>query len=364
MSERFEIRVDDAVLDDLRDRLARTRIPDELPDAGWDYGVPYGYLRELVEYWHDTFNWRAQEARLNEFEHYRTTIDGQSIHFVHARSARDDAMPLLLTHGWPGTIVEFLDVIPMLTDTFHVVAPSLPGYGFSEPTRARGWDVSRVTRAFVELMASLGYSRYLAQGGDWGAQVTTLIGAMDPEHCAAIHLNMPIATRPKEEIELSEADKAGLGDLGAFMREEAAYSMEQSTKPQTLGVGLNDSPAGLLAWIVEKFRTWSDCDGHPENVFTRDQLLTNVTTYWVTQTITSSARLYWEHMHSRTKPQYVAVPTGVARYPKEILRYPRPWVEQAYNVTYWADMPRGGHFAAMEQPRLFADDLHAFFATL
>jgi pimeloyl-ACP methyl ester carboxylesterase len=362
--ERFDIHVDDDVLADLRTRLARTRIPDELPDAGWDYGVPYSYLRELVDYWRDTYDWRAAEARLNQLEHYRTTIDGQSIHFVHARATSGDALPLLLTHGWPGSIVEFLDVIPMLTDTFDVVAPSLPGYGFSEPTRTRGWDVPRITRAFMELMAQLGYARYGAQGGDWGAQVTTLIGAMDPEHCAAIHVNMPIATRPKEAVELSEADQAELAALAAFTREETGYANEQSTKPQTLGVALNDSPAGLLAWIVEKFRTWSDCDGHPEHVFTRDQLLTNVTTYWVTQTIASSARLYREHMHSRLRPEYVAVPTGVARYPKEILRYPRAWVEQAYNVTYWADMPKGGHFAAMEQPALFAADLHRFFSTI
>ena len=260
--------------------------------------------------------------------------------------------------------MEFLDAIPLLTDTFHVVAPSLPGYGFSAPTRTRGWDVARIATAFAELMARLGYERYGAQGGDWGAQVATRIGALDAQHCAGIHLNMPLGRRPEESVELSDADKSGLAALAQFTKEESGYALEQSTKPQTLGVALNDSPAGLLAWIVEKFRTWSDCDGDPEHVFTRDQLLTNVTTYWVTQTITSSARLYWEHMHSGDRPDYVAVPTGVARYPKEILRYPRPWVERAYNVTYWAGMPRGGHFAAMEQPELFANDLRTFFTTL
>ncbi len=361
MIEPFAIRVEEAVLDDLRERLARTRFPDELDGASWDYGIPTGYVRDLATYWRDEFDWRAQEARLNELDHFRTLIDGQWIHFVHARSSRADAIPLLLTHGWPGSIVEFLDVIPMLTDTFHVVAPSLPGYGFSGPTRARGWDVPRIARAFAALMDELGYERYGAQGGDWGAQLTTRIAALDAEHCAAVHLNMPIGRRPKEPVELSDRDQADLAALGAFTREETGYAHEQSTKPQTLGVALNDSPAGLLAWIVEKFRTWSDCDGDPERAFTRDRLLANVTTYWVTQTITSSARLYWEHMHTGDRPTYVAAPTGVARYPKEILRYPRAWVEQLYNVVYWNDMPRGGHFAAMEEPQLFADDVRTFF---
>src|SRR3954451_8118563 len=318
--ERFEIHVDDAVLDDLRRRLEVTRLPDQIEGTGWEYGIPMSYVRELVEYWRDGYDWRAQEARLNQFEHFRTTVDGQSIHFIHARSANADAFPFLLIHGWPGSIVEFLDVIPKLTDEFHVVVPSLPGYGFSEPTRAPGWDPTRIARAFVELMGRLGYERYGAQGGDWGAQVTTHIGALDPEHCAGIHLNMPLAVPPKEPVELSADEEAALAGLAAFRKEEAAYSLLQGTKPQTLGVGLNDSPAGLLAWIVEKFRAWSDCDGDAENAFTRDQLLTNVMLYWVTGTITSSARLYWERQHSTAGPTgFVSVPTGVARYPKEIL---------------------------------------------
>jgi epoxide hydrolase len=373
----FAIKVDDAVLADLHERLSRTRFADQIAGTGWEYGIPLDYLRELVAYWRDEYDWRTHEARLNELDHFRTRIDGQSIHFVHARATNPDALPVLMTHGWPGSVVEFLDVIPQLThpeehggtagDGFHVVAPSLPGYGFSEPTRTTGWDATRVARAFIELMRRLGYERYLAQGGDWGAQVATRIGAIDPEHCVALHLNMPIGERPDktdEPVALPDSDRAGLAALAEFQREESGYALEQSTKPQTLGVALNDSPAGLLAWIIEKFRTWSDCNGHPENVFTRDQLLTNVTTYWVTQTITSSARLYWEHMHSRERPEYVSVPTGVARYPKEILRYPRSWVERRYNVTYWADMARGGHFAAMEQPALFAADLRRFSRTL
>jgi pimeloyl-ACP methyl ester carboxylesterase len=359
--EQFAISVEDAVLDDLRDRLARARIPDQIDGTGWDYGIPAAYVRELVDYWRDSYDWRAQETLLNGFEHFRTTIDGQSMHFVHARCANDDALPLLLLHGWPGSFVEFLDVIPRLTDRFHVVVPSLPGYGFSEPTRTTGWDPARMARAFMELMATLGYPRYGAQGGDWGAQITTRIGALDPEHCVAIHLNMPIADVPDPPVELSDAEKADLAVLRNFRETESGYTAEQSTKPQTLGVGLNDSPAGLLAWIVEKFRTWSDCDGNPENAFTRDQLITNVMTYWLNETITSSTRLYYERTHSAGRLEYVSVPTGVARYPKEILRYPRAWVERGYNVTRWVDMPRGGHFAAMEQPALFADDVREFF---
>jgi pimeloyl-ACP methyl ester carboxylesterase len=370
--EVFKIHVDDSVLDDLRSRLAQTRLPDQIDGTGWEYGIPIDYLRELVEYWRDEYDWRAAEARLNELDHFRTTIDRQSIHFIHARSAHEDALPLLLTHGWPGSVVEFLDVIPRLTDpeahggnaadAFHVVAPSLPGYGFSEPTRTRGWDVWHIARAFSELMSRQGYSRYGAQGGDWGAQVATRIGALDAEHCAAIHLNMAIVDRPEDLKPLTEQEQADLATMAHFQREEAGYALEQGTKPQTLGVGLNDSPAGVLAWIVEKFRAWSDCDGHPENAFTRDQLITNVMTYWVTQTITSSARLYWELMHAeKGPPEFVEVPTGVARYPKEVFRLPRAWIERRYNVTHWADMPRGGHFAAMEQPELFVEDVRNFF---
>jgi epoxide hydrolase len=377
--EQFEIRVDDGVLDDLRARLALTRFPDQIEGTGWEYGIPIDYVRELVEYWRDKYDWRAQEARLNEFDHFRTAIDGQSVHFIHARSPHSNALPLLLMHGWPGSIIEFLDVIGPLTDpeahggraedAFHVVAPSLPGYGLSEPTRTPGWDIVRIARAFIELMNRLGYERYGAQGGDWGAQIATRIGALDPEHCAAIHINLSVAGRPPDDAPpLTEEEQAGLAAMANFQSEEAGYAQEQGTKPQTLGMALNDSPAGLLAWIVEKFRTWSDCDGDPETIYTRDQLLTNVMLYWTTQTITSSVRLYWESRKSglwSTPPEYVSVPTGVARYPKEeILRFPRSWVEQQYNLTYWSVLPRGGHFAAMEQPELFVGDLREFFRTV
>ena len=376
--ERFRVHVDDSTLEDLRLRLSRTRFPDQIEGSGWEYGTPVAYVRELVDYWRDGYDWRAQEARLNELDHFRTRIDGQSIHFVHARSEHADALPLLLIHGWPGSIVEFLDVIPRLTDpeahggragdAFHVIAPSLPGYAFSEPPRTPGWDVRRTAHAFVELMDRLGHARYGAQGGDWGAQIATRIAALDTAHCAALHLNMPIAAPPTEPLALSDEEQADLATMARFQREEAAYAQVQGSKPHTLGVALDDSPAGLLAWIVEKFRTWSDCDGDPERCFTRDQLLTDVMLYWVTRSFTSSARMYWETMHSgvlQEPPEYVGVPTGVARYPKEeVLRFPRSWVEQRYHVTHWAVMPRGGHFAALEQPELFVDDLRTFFRTV
>ena len=373
--EPFEIHVDDAVLDDLRQRLGATRFPDQLEGTGWEYGMPVETLRDLVTYWRDSYDWRVHEARLNELPQFRTRIDGQSIHFVHAPSPHPDALPLLLVHGWPGSVVEFLDVIPRLTDpevhggsaadAFHVIAPSLPGYGFSEPTRTPGWDPWRVARAFLELVRRLGYARYGVQGGDWGSQVVTRMGALDVEGCAGVHLNMAVVDAPKEQLPLTAEEQADLAGMARFQREETGYAIEQWTKPQTVGVGLNDSPAGLLAWIVEKFRTWSDCDGDPLTVFTRDQLLTNVMTYWVTQTITSSARLYWELMHAQQgAPEYVAVPTGIARYPKEIFCFPRSWMERRYNVTHWTELPRGGHFAAMEQPALFVEDVRTFFRSV
>jgi pimeloyl-ACP methyl ester carboxylesterase len=367
--EPFRVHVDDAVLDDLRDRLGRTRFPDAIVGTEWAYGASIDEIRQLTRYWRDGYDWRAQEARLNSLDQFVTELDGVRIHFVHARAAHDDALPLLLVHGWPGSIVEFLDVIPRLTDHgFHVIAPSLPGYGFSDAPREPGWDIAHVARAFVELMARLGYERYGAQGGDWGAQITTRVATLDPRHCVGLHLNMPIAGPPPGDVPLTEEEQADLAVMARFQREDAAYAAVQGAHPQTLGIALDDSPAGLLAWIAQRFRDWSDCDGVLDDACSRDQLLTNVMLYWVTRSFTSSARLYWETMHSgvlREPLGPVAVPTGIARYPKEeILRFPRSWVEGRYHVTHWADMPRGGHFAAMEQPELFVDDLRAFFDTV
>jgi pimeloyl-ACP methyl ester carboxylesterase len=374
----FRVEVDDAVLDDLRRRLERTRFPDAIPGTGWEYGTPIDEIRDLVAYWRDGYDWRTEEARLNTLDQFVTEIDGQRVHFVHARSPHPDALPLLLVHGWPGSIVEFLEVVPRLTDptahggsaadAFHVIAPSLPGYGFSPPPSVPGWDIRRVAEAFVVLMARLGHEQYGAQGGDWGAQITTRMATLDPAHCVGLHVNMPIAGPPPGETPLSDEEQADLAVMARFQREDAAYAQIQGTHPQTLGVALDDSPAGLLAWIAQRFRDWSDCDGHLMRSFSGDQLLTNVMVYWVTRTFTSSARLYWETMHSgvlREPLQNVDVPTGVARFPKEeILRFPRSWVEQRYHVTHWVDMPRGGHFAAMEEPELFVDDLRTFFRTV
>lgn len=374
--EKFEIRIEDAVLDDLRRRLANVRYPDQIPGTNWDYGAELDETRALIEYWRDHYDWRRHEAELNRYDHFRTDIDGQGIHFLHARSPHENALPLIISHGWPGSIAEFLEVIGPLTepekhggstaDAFHVVCPSLPGYGFSEITKTRGWDPRRMAEAFAVLMARLGYQRYGAQGGDWGAIITTEIGLLDAEHVCGIHTNMPLSFAD-DSVELTESEKADVAEMAQWENDEAGYQKIQGTKPQTLGFALMDSPAGLAAWILEKFRTWSDCDGRVESVYTRDQLLTNITIYWVTGTITSSTRLYYEMFKGGRLgllEKRVEVPTGVARFPREIMRFPRKWVENQYNVTHWTDMPRGGHFAAMEQPGLFVDDVRKFFRTV
>jgi pimeloyl-ACP methyl ester carboxylesterase len=375
--EPFSISIDQALLDDLHRRLAATRFPDQIPGTDWTYGAELSYVKDLVAHWRDRFDWRAQERALNRLDHFRTQIDGQQIHFVHARSKHADALPLIISHGWPGSFVEFLKVIGPLTDpeahggkaqdAFHVVCPSLPGYGFSEVTKTPQWDVHRMAEAFAELMHRLGYARYGAQGGDWGALITTNLGILDPTHVCGIHVNMPLALPQEDRSDLTEAERDDLLTMQMFEFEETGYQKIQGSKPQTLGFGLNDSPAGLAAWIVEKFRTWSDCGGDVESVFTKDELLTNIMIYWATQTITSSTRLYYEvFKHGRVGfvTNRVEVPTGVARFPKELMRFPRTWVERHYNVTHWTVMPKGGHFAAMEQPALFVDDVRAFFRTL
>jgi pimeloyl-ACP methyl ester carboxylesterase len=372
--ERFRIQVSDAVLEDLRARLARARFPDQLEDAGWSYGSELSYLRELVAYWRDKYDWRAHEAALNRFDHWKTQIDGLGVHFIHARSKEPNAFPLVLSHGWPGSIVEFTKILPMLTDpvahggraedAFHVVCPSLPGYGFSDRPRRPGFDVREIAAKFAALMARLGYAGYGAQGGDWGAFVTTWLALLDPEHCKGIHLNMVVALPSPDAGALSPEEQADVADFQKFQADETGYQAIQGTKPQTLGYGLNDSPVGLAAWIVEKFRTWSDCGGDVERRFTKDELLTNVMIYWVTETITSSTRLYCENRRSgrlgMTDP--VSLPTGCAVFPKELYRSPRAWAEKRFkDIRRWTRMPSGGHFAAMEEPRALAEEIRAFF---
>ncbi len=375
----FRVDVPDAALSDLRERLSRTRLPNQVDGVAWDQGTDRGYLADLLAYWRDEFDWRAAEARINAFDQFVTEVDGQQIHFVHHRSPEPDALPLLISHGWPGSIVEFLDVIGPLTDprahggdpasAFHVVAPSLPGYGFSGPTRAPGWNPRRIAEAYVGLMAALGYDRYGTQGGDWGSIVAANMADLDPAHVAGLHLNFLTVPKPADAdpAALTPDEQADLAAIHGWRQTGAGYQEIQGTKPQTLGYALEDSPAGLAAWIVEKFGAWSDGGPDPEASFTRDQLLTNITVYWVTATATSSTRLYYEMRQvgrAAIPQEYVAVPTGVANFPGEVTRTPRSWAEHRYNITHWTEQPRGGHFAAMQVPDLFVDDVRAFFRTV
>ena len=371
----FRVDVPEGDLSDLRSRLQAARWPNEVDGAGWDYGTDLGYLRELVAYWSDGFDWRAQEARLNAVDGFMTEIDGQPIHFLHQRSPHPDALPLVLVHGWPGSVVEFLDLVPALTDppdpadAFHVVVPSLPGYAFSGPTAERGWHPRRIAAAFAELMDALGYERYGVQGGDWGSIVVANMADLRPDRVAGLHVNFLSAPRPEGErtASLPPDEQARIEAMRAWQQTETGYSAIQGTKPQTVGYALDDSPVGLAAWIVEKFRAWSDCGGDVERSFSKDQLLTNVSVYWFTRTATSSARLYYEMRQAGAAavPRApITVPTGVANYPGEIGRAPRSWADRRYNVTHWVDLPRGGHFAALEVPDIFVRDVRAFFRTV
>ena len=371
----FTIAVDEGVLDDLERRLGATRFPDQIEGADWDYGVERGYLQSLLEYWRTDYDWRAQERELNRWAHFKTRIEDLEIHFVHERSKHEDAMPLLLLHGWPGSFYEFRKVIGPLTDpeahggavadAFHVVIPSLPGFAFSSAPRQRGWNNARIAEVMAKLMRRLGYDHYGAQGGDWGASVATWLGRNDAARCRGVHINFVYGGPPDGDtgIELTDAERARVRERRDFMRHERAYSEIQATKPQTLGYGLSDSPAGLAAWIIEKFRTWSDCDGHLESRFTKDELLTNVMLYWATGSITSSTRIYYETRHSRGPGVggRVEVPVGCAIFPHELVYSPRSWAETRLNVTRWTEMPRGGHFAALEEPALLTEDVRAFF---
>ena len=374
----FRIHIPDAVLEDLQERLARTRWPDEIPGSGWDYGSNLSYVKELVEYWQTGFDWRAQEEALNAFSHHRTTVDGIGIHFIHERGKGPNPLPLIITHGWPGSFSEIVKVIPLLTDpaghggdpgdSFDVVVPSMPGYGFSDRPTERGMNAGRMAELWLKLMTEgLGYPRFGAQGGDWGALVTTRLGYAYPEQVMGIHLNMVGGTTRDPgpgDPELTDAERVYQEERDRWAQAEQGYVHIQRTKPQTLAYGLSDSPVGLAAWIMEKFRTWSDCDGDVERRFTKDELLTNITIYWATETINSACRLYYENYQSSftiRRDEREQAPCAVAFFPKEISRPPREWVERAQNVQRWTVMPRGGHFAAMEEPELLTEDLRAFF---
>eukprot|EP01104_Vermistella_antarctica_P016699 TRINITY_DN5749_c0_g1_i1.p1 TRINITY_DN5749_c0_g1~~TRINITY_DN5749_c0_g1_i1.p1 ORF type:complete len:513 (+),score=79.12 TRINITY_DN5749_c0_g1_i1:195-1733(+) len=387
--ERFEIRVPQNLLEDLQERLQRARFPDQLRDARWSYGTELTYLRDLVRYWKTEYSWRKAEQLLNTFDHFKTDIDGIGVHFIYEKSPRENAVPLLMLHGWPGSVFEFYKVIRPLTnptvyggnssDAFHVICPSMPGYGFSDAPSAPGFDVRSVALTFIKLMSRMQIDNYIVQGGDWGAIVASYMALEDPEHCIGIHLNLAVAGPPMDgplstawtlaslflwpSLSFTEEERRGIEALKAFQKEESGYQEIQGTKPQTLGYALTDSPVGLCAWMIEKFRTWSDSKGIIENAFTKDELLTNVMIYWTTGTITSSTRLYCESKRSgRFGPveTRVEVPTGIAMFPAEIYRPPRKWVDAKYNVIHWTDMPEGGHFAAMEQPNLLVNDIRVF----
>lgn len=377
----FTIAIPETELDDLRERLARVRWPAELPGVGWGRGVPLAYLKELVEYWRSSYDWRAHEARLNAYPQFTTEIDGQNIHVLHVRSPEPDALPLVLTHGWPGSFVEFLKVIGPLSDprahggdpadAFHLVIPAIPGFGFSGPAREPGWSTARVARAWATLMRGLGYERYGAQGGDTGAFVSPELGRADPEHVVGVHVNaatysfIPYEALSEQELaELTDAERACIERLNHFNAEGNGYFQIQATRPQTIGYALADSPVAQLAWMVDVFKEWSfPAAEPPETAIDRDDLLTNVMLYWLTRAGASSAHIYYEEMHSGIWHEAPATtPTGVAVFAQDIAI--RRYAERGHNIVHWSEFERGGHFAAMEAPDLLVDDVRTFFRRL
>ena len=369
----FRVAVPEDDLIDLRERLARTRWPEPATVGGWSQGVPLDYARDLCEHWRRRYDWRRCEAELNALPQFCTSLDGGGddavdIHFLHVRSRHAGALPLLLTHGWPGSVVEFLDVVAALTDpsdpadAFHLVVPSLPGYGFSAKPPVAGWGVERIAVAWAQLMDRLGYDRYGAHGGDWGSVVTAALGSALPEALVGIHLTMPLALRPEGNARpLDRSERAAVDAVKKFRKRGTAYAHQQATRPQTVGYGLVDSPAALCTWIVDKIWDWSECAGDPGNAIRRDRILDDVMLYWLPATGASSVRLYWES-YRRRRMDPVEVPTGVTQFPHEVVRLPRPWVEGRFtDLRYWSEPAVGGHFASLEQPEIFVDELRAFF---
>ena len=379
----FLIKIEDKALKDLKARLVQTRWPVEIQDAGWDYGVPLAYLRELTDYWRRGYDWRKYERELNSFPQFVTRIDGVDIHFIHVRSKHENAVPLVLVHGWPGSVWEFHKIIAPLVDptayggkpedAFHVIAPSLPGFGFSGRPKERGWSSQRMAETIAKLMARLGYSKYGAQGGDWGSPIVGWLAANDGDHCIGSHSNSAPAVQPTDEPMrgVTPREMERYQQRVKEISDQRAYRDIQGTRPQTLSYSLNDSPAGLAAWIVDKFWAWSDHGGNLETSFSKDELLTNITIYWVTETMPSSVRIYYETQHNQPRPpsmtpfQSSGKPSavGFALFPKEISVPPRAWVERSMGPTliHWTEMPRGGHFAALEQPQLLVEDIRKFF---
>jgi microsomal epoxide hydrolase len=374
----FTIDVADEVLTDLGERLARTRWPDEIPDGGWRYGTDLRYLQALVEYWRTRYDWRAAERTLNRFRQFTASVGDIDVHFIHEPGNGPRPLPLLLSHGWPGSVWEFHQLIPRLTDpasfgadrgdAFTVVAPSLPGYGLSFTPNQPRFGIVEIADVLATLMTgALGYQRFGVQGGDWGAAISARLGFAYPSRVIGVHLNMVFVRPDRAQQTWTDEERQYLAAARRWMSEEAGYQRIQGTKPQTLAYGLTDSPVGLAAWIVEKFRTWSDCGGEVERRFSKDVLLTNVMLYWVTGAIGSSFWPYWAFHHAPWVPsagERVDVPTGVADFPCEILRPPRAWAERAYDLRRWSTMPAGGHFAALEEPDALAEEIRAFFRPL
>ena len=372
----FVISISDEQIIDLKNRIANTRWPDAETTSGWNQGVPLAYVKELVQYWGEQYDQQRLANRLNAFDNFKTNLLGLNIHFMHIKSSNPNARPLLLTHGWPGSVVEFLKVIGPLTepqehggtadDAFHLVIPSLPGYGFSDKPQATGWGVEKIADAWSTLMARLGYSQYFAQGGDWGSVITSYIARQDPEHCLGIHINMGIVAPDPNAENLTANELSIMAGWKYYQDWDSGYSKQQATRPQTLGYGLVDSPSGQAAWIVEKFYQWMDCGGHPENIVSRDELLDNIMVYWLTGSGASSARLYWESFGGgEGREQPVSIPMGATISAKDIFRTSERFASRVFtNIVYWKDKEKGGHFAALEQPNAFVSELRECFGVM